>query len=42
AAIADNPHLRAGLHVHRGRFTHRAAAESLGLPFSPPDQAIAA
>ena len=42
AAIAENPHLRAGLNVHRGRFTHRAAAESLGLPFSPPDQAIAA
>jgi alanine dehydrogenase len=42
AAIAENPHLRAGLNIHRGRFTHRAAAESLGLPFSPADQAIAA
>jgi alanine dehydrogenase len=42
AAIAENPHLRAGLNIHRGRFTHKAAAESLGLPFSPPDQAIAA
>jgi alanine dehydrogenase len=42
AAIAENPHLRAGLNIHRGRFTHRAAAESLGLPFLPPDQAIAA
>ena len=42
AALAENPHLRAGLNVHRGRFTHRAAAESLCLPFSPPDQAIAA
>ncbi len=42
AAIAENPHLRAGLNIHGGRFTHKAAAESLGLPFSPPDQAIAA
>ena len=42
AAVAENPHLRAGLNIHRGRFTHKAAAESLGLPFLPADEAIAA
>jgi len=42
AALAENPHLRAGLNIHRGRFTHKAAAESLGLPFSPADETIAA
>jgi alanine dehydrogenase len=35
AAVLDDPHLRAGLNVHRGRLTYRAVAESLGLPFSP-------
>ena len=35
-------HLRAGLNIHRGRFTHKAAAESLGLPYAPAEQAIAA
>ena len=41
AAIAGNPHLAAGLNVHRGRLTHKAAAESLGLPYAPAEQAIA-
>ena len=41
AAIAGNPHLAAGLNVHRGRLTHKAAAESLGLPSAPAEQAIA-
>lgn len=41
AALAANPHLAAGLNVHRGRLTHKAAAESLSLPYSPVDQAIA-
>jgi len=35
AAVLENPHLRAGLNVHRGRVTHKAVAESLGLLFSP-------
>ncbi len=39
AAISANPHLAAGLNVHRGRLTHKAAAESLGLPYA--EQAIA-
>ncbi|MFK4719209.1 alanine dehydrogenase [Bradyrhizobium niftali] len=41
AAVLESPHLRAGLNVYRGRLTHRAVAESLGLPFSPIDQAAA-
>ncbi|WP_422009564.1 alanine dehydrogenase [Reyranella sp.] len=40
-AIAGNPHLAAGLNVHRGQLTHKAAAESLGLPYVPAEQAIA-
>src|SRR5262245_2396210 len=35
AAVMENPHLRAGLNVHRGRLTYKAVAESLGLSFSP-------
>lgn len=39
AAVLENPHLRAGLNVYRGRLTHRAVAESLGLSFSPIENA---
>ncbi|MGA7811022.1 alanine dehydrogenase [Bradyrhizobium sp.] len=42
AAVAQNPHLRAGLNVHRGRVTNRAVAESLGLPCPPIEEPIAA
>jgi alanine dehydrogenase len=41
AAVLENPHLRAGLNVHRGRLTYKAVAESLGLPFSPIEKAAA-
>jgi len=30
-ALIDNPHLRNGLNVHKGRITNRPVAESLGL-----------
>ncbi len=36
AALANDPHLRAGLNIHRGRVTHAAVAESLGLAFADP------
>ena len=36
AALARDPHLRAGLNVHRGRITHRAVAEALGVGFADP------
>lgn len=32
AAIAADPHLRAGLNVHAGKLTYRAVGEALGLP----------
>lgn len=37
AAVLENPHLRNGLNVYRGRITNKAVAESLGLPFSPTE-----
>jgi alanine dehydrogenase len=42
AAAIENPHLRAGLNVHRGRLTYKAVAESLGLSFSPAEDCVAA
>jgi alanine dehydrogenase len=41
-AVTQNPHLRAGLNVHRGRITNNAVAESLGLSFLPVEEPIAA
>lgn len=38
SAVFDDPHLRAGLNVHRGRLTYKAVADSLDLPFSPIEQ----
>ena len=35
AALEDDPHLGAGLNVHRGAITHAAVAEALGYPFKP-------
>ena len=42
AALAENPHLRAGLNVHRGKVTHKAVADSLGLAFADPTTLMAA
>lgn len=41
AAVIEDPHLRTGLNVHRGRLTCRAVAESLGLAFSSLEDAAA-
>jgi alanine dehydrogenase len=41
AAVLENPHLRQGLNVFRGGLTHKAVADSLGLPFSPIGKATA-
>ena len=38
-ALADDPHLRDGLNICRGRVTHSAVAHDLGLPLTAPDQA---
>ncbi len=35
AALDDDPHLRAGLNVHRGRIVHPAVAASLGMTEGP-------
>jgi alanine dehydrogenase len=39
-AIRANPHLRAGLNVHRGAVTYQAVANNLGLPFKTAEQAL--
>lgn len=36
AAMLDDPHLRAGLNVHRGEVTCKAVAEALGYPYRDP------
>jgi alanine dehydrogenase len=36
-ALRDDPHLRAGLNVCRGRVTHPAVARDLKLAFTPPE-----
>jgi alanine dehydrogenase len=41
AALAADPHLRAGLNIHRGKVTHPAVAESLGFTFTDPAGAAA-
>jgi alanine dehydrogenase len=42
AAVTQDPHLRAGLNVHRGRITNKAVADSLGLSYQGNGGAIAA
>ena len=37
-AFSEDAHLRAGLNVHRGRITHAAVAEALGLGFTRADE----
>jgi alanine dehydrogenase len=39
-ACLDDPHLLAGLNVHRGRITHQAVARDLGLDYTPADVAL--
>jgi alanine dehydrogenase len=40
-ALAQDPHLRDGLNVCRGRITHPAVARDLGLPLFAPERALA-
>ncbi len=40
AALRDDPHLQAGLNVHRGRVTYRAVADVLGYDYLPPQDAL--
>lgn len=39
-ALAEDPHLRAGLNVHEGRVTHKAVADALGEPWIDALKAI--
>jgi alanine dehydrogenase len=39
-ALADDPHLRAGLNVARGRITHAAVANGLGVAILPAEEAL--
>jgi alanine dehydrogenase len=39
-ACRDNPHLLAGLNIHRGALTYQAVAEAQNRPFTPPDRAL--
>jgi len=39
-ALAEDPHLCAGLNIHAGRVTHEAVARDLGLDFTPPAQLL--
>jgi alanine dehydrogenase len=39
-AMAEDPHLKAGLNVHRGAITHPAVAEALGTAYTAPDQVL--
>ena len=41
-ALQDDPHLLAGLNVHRGELTYRAVAEATGHGFTAPEEAVAA
>ncbi len=39
-ALADDPHLKAGLNVARGKVTHRAVAAALKLGYTAPEQVL--
>jgi alanine dehydrogenase len=41
-ALAEDPHLLAGLNVHQGSITYRAVAEALGAKYVPASEAIKA
>ena len=41
-ALKDDPHLRAGLNVHKGEVTYKGVAEALGYDFREPLAAIGA
>jgi alanine dehydrogenase len=41
-ALREDPHLRNGLNICRGRVTHPAVARDLGLPFMPAEKMVAA
>jgi len=40
-ALLENPHLKAGLNVHRGQVTYAAVAHDLGYTYAAPELALA-
>jgi alanine dehydrogenase len=40
-ALLENPHLKAGLNVHRGQVTYAAVAHDLGYTYATPELALA-
>ncbi len=40
AALARDPHLRAGLNIHAGAVTCKAVADAQGLPYQPAEEAL--
>jgi alanine dehydrogenase len=39
-ALADDPHLKAGLNVMDGKVTYKAVAEAHGLDYTPPEETL--
>ena len=39
-AMHDDPHLRNGLNVHKGKLTYEAVARDLGEPFQQAEDAL--
>lgn len=39
-ALEDDPHLRNGLNIHRGKVTYEAVAHDLGYDYQPTEEAI--
>jgi alanine dehydrogenase len=39
-ALAEDPHLRAGLNVHDGQLVHPAVADALGIDYMPAEEAL--
>ena len=39
-ALAEDPHLKNGLNIHKGKVTYKAVAEALGYIYTPPDEAL--
>jgi alanine dehydrogenase len=39
-ALAEDPHLLAGLNIHRGRVTHAAVARDLGVEYTRPETVL--
>ncbi len=39
-ALAQDPHLRQGLNVARGKITYRAVAQAVGLDYTPPESLL--